>query len=658
LEVVMARLLVAPLLGVLIAAAGAAPARAADASSERLVVRFADSASAGERTAARRDAGARVMHAVPALDDVQVVSVPAGRAAQAAAALERSDDVLWAGTDERVRATAALPAGNDSRSGGQWGLLNTGQWIFGQYGLAGIDGGFTRAWDTTLGDPSQAIAVVDTGVDFSLADLSVNQHAGGHDWIDGDDDPSPGPAGARLPADASHGTHVAGIAAASLGVHQSRGDIAGGAPSAGIVALRVLDADGYGWSSDIAAAFAWAADHGVRVVNASLSGVGRSQAIADAIATHPDTLFVVAAGNGDSRGVGYDEDARAAADRDFPCANPSPNVVCVAAVDNRGGLAGFSNYGATSVDVGAPGVDVLSYVRGGALQYWDGTSMATPYAAAAAALAFAQHPDASAAQVRVAMLAGARPLPSLAGRTVAGGMVDAAGLLAELGTHAAPALRTAVSLQAGTPTVGRPLSASGGTFDDGAVTWSWERCDGGCTVIAGAQAPTYTPTAADIGRRLRATAMATTSGGSLSSHSELSDPVADVAQGAPSSPPSSKTPDPPVVHPPAAPALTMRPLVSQNWRTAGSRFTLRGLGVSRLPRGSVVQIGCKGRRCPLRSKRVTASRSSVDLLRALGKHRSFRAGQTLELRISAPGYETAVVRFVLKRGKRPRAQTV
>lgn len=651
----MARLLVASLLGVFMAAAGAAPARAADPGSERLVVRFAGSASAAERTAARRDAGARVVHAVPALDDVQVISVPAGRAAQAAAALQRSGDVLWAGTDERVRVSTALPADDDSRSGGQWGLLNTGQWILGQNGLTGIDGGFTRAWDTTLGDRSQPIAVVDTGVDFSLADLSANEHAGGHDWIDGDDDPSPGPAGAQLPSDASHGTHVAGIAAASLDVNQSRGDITGAAPRAGITALRVLGTDGYGWSSDIAAAFAWAADHGVRVVNASLSGVGRSPAIADAIATHPETLFVVAAGNGDAKGVGYDEDARGADDRDYPCADPSPNVVCVAAVDNRGVLAGFSNYGATSVDVGAPGVHVLSYVRGGALKYWDGTSMATPYAAAAAALAFTAHPDASAAQIRLAMVAGAQPLPSLAGRTAAGGMINAAGVLSEIETHAAPALRSAVSLAPGTPTLGRPLSASGGTFDDGEVTWSWERCDGTCTVIAGAQAPTYTPTAADIGRRLRATATATTPGGALSSRSELTDPVADVQHDPAPAPPSSQPPASPVVHAPAAPALLMRPLVSHSWRSAGSRFTLRRLSVSRLPRHSVVQISCKGGHCPLRAKRLEPSHSSVDLLRALGKRRSFRAGQTLEVRVSAPGYRTAVVRLVLRRGERPRA---
>jgi hypothetical protein len=646
----MVRPIVLSLLALGIAAVGAPHARAADAGAERVVVRFAGAASAGERAAVRRQAGASAPHSVPALAGVQVVQVPAGRAARATAALERSDDVLWAVRDERVHVSMALPAGDGARPGGQWGLLNTGQWILGRYGLAGIDGGFTRAWDTTLGERSQPIAVVDTGVDFSLSDLAVNAAGHDHDWIDGDDDAAPGPAGAQLPSDASHGTHVAGIAAAALSVNQPSGDITGGAPGTGISALRVLGTDGYGWSSDIAAAFAWAAAHGARVVNASLSGIGPSPAMADAIASHPETLFVVAAGND-----GDDEDALGPDQRDYPCADPAPNVVCVAAIDNRGALAAFSNYGATSVDVAAAGVDVLSYVRGGTLQYWDGTSMATPYAAAAAALGFAAHPEASAAQMRAAMLAGARPLPSLAGRTVSGGMVDAGALLERLDSEPAPTLRTAVSLPpGGSPQVGRPLTAAGGAFDGGTVAWSWQRCDAGCTVIAAAQEASYVPTAADIGHSLRAIATATTPGGSASSQSDLSDPVVAVPQSAPVPPVAAPAVSAPA---PAAPAKPhrLRFSLSHRWRRHGSRFTLRRLRLSRLPLRAVVRIRCSGRGCPVRSLRVKASRSSLDLLRVLRKRTRFRSGQRLELRVSTPGYETAVVRFALKRGSRPRA---
>src|SRR5215207_8027512 len=268
---------------VLFVAAGtsAAPARAAD---DRVVVRFAESVSSSQREAARRQARARVLHAVAPLDGVQVVRVPTGDAAQAAGLLQRRPGVLWAQPDHRVRMTAPLPAGGASRAPRQWGLLNTGQSILGQPGVSGIDGGFTTAWDTTLGDESQEIAVVDTGVDFSLADLAANRGPGSYDFVDGDTDPAPAPPDAPAPSEASHGTHVAGIAAAALAVNQPTGDIVGGAPGARIVALRALDADGSGWSSDIAAAFAWAADHGARVGNASLSGIGPSSPVADAIA--------------------------------------------------------------------------------------------------------------------------------------------------------------------------------------------------------------------------------------------------------------------------------------------------------------------------------------------------------------------------------------
>lgn len=357
------------------------------------------------------------------------VTVADGAAGAAAATLNDSDAVAWAQVDRRVRASMALPAGDFARGLWQWGLSNLGQQI-GFAGVAGVDGDFPAAWELSTGRAQTPIAVVDTGVDFSIADLAANRVAGGHDFVDADDDPSPGAPVTADPSATSHGTHVAGIAAASLTVTQSAGDITGGAPDAGIMALRALDASGSGWSSDVAAAFAFAADHGARVVNASLTAVGPSQVMANAIAAHPNTLFVVAAGNGDGHGVGIDEDARPAAQRDYPCALELPNVICVAAVDNRGALAAFSNYGAVSVDVGAPGVDVVSYTAGGQLAWWNGTSMATPYVAAAAELAVAHTPTVTTSQLHDAIIQSARPLSALAARTTSGGMIDANALLA------------------------------------------------------------------------------------------------------------------------------------------------------------------------------------------------------------------------------------
>jgi thermitase len=442
----------------LLALAAAAPAIAApgsrDGDPDRVVVAFDQGADGTDRDQALRDVDAIAARTLPALGGTTAVSVADGHAASAAAELNASDGVAWAQVDTRVRTAMGLPAGDFARGLWQWGLSNLGQLIGsdGVAGVAGVDGRFPAAWGVSTGAARTPIAVIDTGVDFSIADLEANRVAGGHDFVDSDEDPAPAPPARTNPEATSHGTHVAGIAAAALAVNQQAGDITGGAPDAGIMALRALNAAGTGWSSDIAAAFAWAADHGARVVNASLSSVGPSQAMADAVAAHPNTLFVVAAGNG-----GHDEDARPAAQRDYPCALDLANVICVAAVDNHGALAGFSNYGAASVDVAAPGVDIVSYTAGGHLAWWDGTSMASPYVAAAAELALAQTPTVTAPQLHDAIIESARLLSGLAPRITSGGMIDADALLATTAAlpvepaPVAPAPRVPAAVSSPTP---------------------------------------------------------------------------------------------------------------------------------------------------------------------------------------------------------------
>jgi hypothetical protein len=120
-----------------------------------------------------------------------------------------------------------------------------------------------------------------------------------------------------------------------------------------LMPLRALDSSGSGTNADIAQAFRYAANNGADVVNASLSGPGRSQAIADAIANAPDTLFVVAAGN---------EDRNNDTTPSYPCNLTAANLICVAATDSHDELADFSNYGSTSVDLAAPGTNTLSTI--------------------------------------------------------------------------------------------------------------------------------------------------------------------------------------------------------------------------------------------------------------------------------------------------------
>ena len=174
----------------------------------------------------------------------------------------------------------------------------------------------------------------------------------------------------------------------------------------------------------------------MRIVNASLGSPYPSQAERRAIREHPNTLFVVAAGNGGADGVGDDNDDDT---REYPCAHEEPNLVCVGATDAGDARASFSNYGVVSVDVLAPGQDIVSgWVRGrqtvlnqhfGAgdgFEIMQGTSMASPHVAGAAALAAALQPGWNGTQLKAALLDGADRLPSLAGTSVTGARLNAA----------------------------------------------------------------------------------------------------------------------------------------------------------------------------------------------------------------------------------------
>jgi subtilisin family serine protease len=331
---------------------GSAAVAQAEVVPDQVVVRFAPDATRAEQSAALSAAGAQATRALP-LPDTQVVQLTAGSDEHDAAAdLQARDDVLWAEPNYVVHAETTTP--NDPSFASLWGLSNTGQTALqallglgwqSQAGVAGIDIGATAAWDTTTGSASVDVGVVDTGI-AGHRDLDANVDTGlSRDFRDHGafavDDP-------RADAD-GHGTHVAGTIGA---IGDNATDVTGVAWHTGLVALRVLDA-GSGTSADVAAAFDYAGDQGIRIVNASLGGPDNSAAIATAIRDHPGTLYVVAAGND-----GLDVDGPGNAS--YPCAYGYANLVCVASIDNDGDRSYYSNYGSTSVDLGAPGNGVLS----------------------------------------------------------------------------------------------------------------------------------------------------------------------------------------------------------------------------------------------------------------------------------------------------------
>jgi subtilisin family serine protease len=181
----------------------------------------------------------------------------------------------------------------------------------------------------------------------------------------------------------------------------------------------------------------------VRVVNLSLGGSDFSRAERDAIAAARDVLFVVAAGNGGADGAGDDVDVAP----QYPCAHALDNIVCVGASDQRDALAGFSNFGARSVDLLAPGVNVLSTVPAEGTSYTeydyaflDGTSMATPHVAGAAAMIAGREPNIGVDDLKQALLSPTDPLPQAAGRTVTGGRLAAGPVPAPRATRPPPRL--------------------------------------------------------------------------------------------------------------------------------------------------------------------------------------------------------------------------
>src|SRR5689334_7197841 len=404
-------------------AALALPASASAEDTVDLIVRRDPGLTAAERAGVRADAGVELEHRLR-LPDTEVVSVPATEAADALRTLRADPDVRWAQRDGEASALASTSA--DTRWGELWGLDNTGQFI-GQSGVADADMDVPEAWGLATG-AGVTVAVVDTGVNAGHEDLAdaVATNAGemgggretngidddgdglvddwrGYDFIYGDNNPSDVK---------GHGSHVTGTIAA----RNANGiGITGLAPDAKVLMLKALGDDGFGAWSVIADAFDFAGDQGIRVVNASLGGAGYVPVIDDVIAQHPNTLYVVSAGND---GSNLDTSTY------YPCEAAEANVVCVGASDNRDQPAIFTNYSPTAVDVFAPGVYVLS-TTGSAYAYYNGTSMAAPHVSAEAALLLQRDPTLTAAQLKAAIVGSADAKAALSAYGFNGGRANA-----------------------------------------------------------------------------------------------------------------------------------------------------------------------------------------------------------------------------------------
>ena len=327
-------------------------------------------------------------------------------------------DVEYAEPDYVVH---ALETPNDPYFYLQWGLNNSGQLS----GTPGADIDALAAWDVTNGSEDVVVAVIDTGVDYTHPDLEdniwTNPVDGSHGWdfYNYDNDPMD---------DNGHGTHCAGIIGA---VGNNSVGVVGVNWRVKIAALKFLDEDGYGYLSDAISAINYANLMGFKILSNSWGCTGSScysKALYDAIKGYniPDfeaPLFIAAAGN-----YGLNNDLTPT----YPCNYNLPNIICVAATDNNDSLASFSNYGPTTVHIGAPGHYIYSTVPTGSCElcnstgytYLSGTSMATPFVSGAAALIKSKYPDLNVSQIKARILYSADKIDSLNGKVVSNGRLN------------------------------------------------------------------------------------------------------------------------------------------------------------------------------------------------------------------------------------------
>ena len=321
---------------------------------------------------------------------------------------------------------------NDPQFNEQWALNNTGQ--NGGKANAHIDA--LKAWAKTQGSEEVVVAVLDTGVDYNHRDLVANMWSRPDavpqyfdDELGGFDDARGFDANANAPDpmdDNGHGTHVAGI----IGAEGDNGEgIAGINWTVQIMPLKFLGRGGFGSTKNAIESINYAIDrkkHGVnvRIINASWGSTQRSKALEDAIRAAGDAgiLFVAAAGNSST-----DNDRRP----HFPSNYDLPNMVSVAALDRNDLLATFSNYGAKTVHVAAPGREILSTWLGDQYREASGTSMAAPQVAGIAALVLANEPKLSMTKLRERVVKSADPIDALLGKVAAGGRLNAAKALGE-----------------------------------------------------------------------------------------------------------------------------------------------------------------------------------------------------------------------------------
>jgi hypothetical protein len=429
------------------------PAVLADYAPVEILVSFRADTTPAQIQCARARVGASVAEtlrhgavAAGAAGTIERLTLPEGMSvAQAIATLQANPHVSAVEPNFLAR-PAAVADDPLYADGSQWGLYGADLSV--ATGPAGTTNPYgcnaEAAWAAGATGSSQVyVGVIDQGIQVSHPDLAANVWVNPYDPVDGIDNDGNGYiddvngwdfySNDNSVDDGGewHGTPVAGIAGAAGGNGQG---VSGVAQQVGLISTKFMGASGS--ISGVISSLEYLTDlklrHGINVVavnNSWNAGSYYSQLLHESIlrAARANILFVAAAGNN-----GFDTDTNLSYPANYTTLTGTLNepaasyeaVLTVAALDSAGNLAGFSNRGAATVDIGAPGVGIVSTTAGGGYGGGSGTSFSTPFVSGAVAVYAAAHPDASAAQTRSALLAGACPTPSLDGLTVTGRRLD------------------------------------------------------------------------------------------------------------------------------------------------------------------------------------------------------------------------------------------
>lgn len=349
---------------------------------------------------------------------VRVVSLPPGASVMAAARHYVASGLVQCAEPDYLRRAALVPNDPKFTDGTLWGLHNAGQ----DGGVAGADISAPEAWEIRTSAASVVVAVLDTGIRATHEDLAANiwhnPVAGGYGWN--------ALAGTVTPADdEGHGTLVAGV----LGAVGNNGKgVVGVAWAVQIMACKCMNSQKQGYDSDIIEAIEFAQTNGAKIINMSLGSYAFSHALSNAIySARQDGIMVVAAAGND----GKDIDAQPY----YPASYDLDNIVSVAFTGRDDSWGAISNYGATNVDLAAPGASMYSTFFGQDNAYLggvflNGTSLAAPYVSGALALALEHYPAEAHTRTIQRLLAAAERKPGLAGRCQTGGRLNLRNLLA------------------------------------------------------------------------------------------------------------------------------------------------------------------------------------------------------------------------------------